>query len=391
MSAAPQVRELTPPLRVALLTAAFMVIVAGLRAAAPVLTPLALAAFVAAVSLPALGWLRSHGVRTWLAILTIVLLDAAILSLFAWIVVETVIDLSAALPAYIERGQQIEGAARARLARWGVQLPSEFYATLVQPQRLLEIAASWARNVTAWISVLFLMLLYLVFILVEAVSLPTKVAHVLGRTSRALAIGETVLLQVQRYLVLKTLISLLTGATIGISAALLGVDFAAFWGLLAFALNYIPTIGSIIAAVPAVAVATLQLGMERGLALAGVYLAANVVLGSVADPILIGRQLRLSPIVILVSLVFWGWTWGVAGAFLAVPLTITLRVGFQSAGRLSKLAALMGPLDPTGAAPRDLASASAAPTTVREEDRPRALPAELSPSPRPASLPEVPR
>ncbi|MCC6773069.1 MAG: AI-2E family transporter [Gemmatimonadaceae bacterium] len=374
MSAAPRVRELTPQLRVALLAAAFMVVVAGLRAAAPVLTPLALAAFVAAVSLPSLGWLRSHGVRTWLAILTIVLLDAAILSLFAWIVVETVIDLSLALPAYIERGQEIEGAARARLARWGMELPAEFYATLVQPQRLLEIAASWARNVTSWISVLFLMLLYLVFILVESVSLPAKVAHVLGRKSRALVIGETVLRQVQRYLVVKTLISLLTGATIGISAALLGVDFAAFWGLLAFALNYIPTIGSIVAALPAVAVASLQLGVERGLALAGVYLAANIALGSVADPILIGRQLRLSPIVILVSLVFWGWTWGLAGAFLAVPLTITLRVGLQSAGRLSKLAALMGPLDPSVVAPPNAT-----------------LPGDLAAGARPESLSEVPR
>lgn len=391
MSAATRVRELTPPLRVALLAAAFMVIVAGLRAAAPVLTPLALAAFVAAVSLPALGWLRSHGVRTWLAILTIVVLDAAILSLFAWIVVETVIDLSAALPAYIDRGQQIESAARARLAAWGMEVPAEFYATLVQPQRLLEIAASSARNVTSWISVLFLMLLYLVFILVESVSLPAKVAHVLGRKSRALAIGETVLRQVQRYLVVKTLISLLTGATIGVSAALLGVDFAAFWGLLAFALNYIPTIGSIVAALPAVAVASLQLGLERGLALAGVYLAANVALGSVADPILIGRQLRLSPIVILVSLVFWGWTWGLTGAFLAVPLTITLRVGLQSAGRLSKLAALMGPLDPAATSLPRPAPSSPSPVPERAAEQATPPPPELAPDVPPASLPEVHR
>lgn len=346
MTAPSFTRDLGPTLRATLLVAACMGIVAGLRAAAPVLAPLALAAFVAAATMPALGWLRRHGVRTWLAIIVIVLFNTLVLSLFAWIAVETVTSLRASLPLYIDRAQALEVTMRERLQGWGMVLPQALYADWVQPERLFELAAVAARSVTAWVSLLFLMLLYLIFILVESVSLPAKVRHVLGTDSRAITIGTAVLQQVQRYLVMKTLISLLTGALVGIGAELLGVDFAAFWGMLAFILNFIPNIGSVVAAIPAVAVATLQIGVETGLALAAIYLAVNTALGSVADPILIGRQLRLSPIVILVSLVFWGWTWGVPGAFLAVPLTITLRVGLQSSGRLSKLAALMGPIDP---------------------------------------------
>jgi predicted PurR-regulated permease PerM len=337
-------RETGRALRTVVLLASLVVIIAGLRAARPVLTPLALAAFVAAVSFPVVSFLRAQGVRLSLAIVATVLLDALIVSLFIWIVVETVADLRVELPAYITRGQALEAAARARLETWGLVLPPEFYSSLIQPQRMVDYVTIAARNITSWLTLVFLLLLYLVFILLEAVQLPSKLRTVLGPQARAITVGSAVLSQVQRYLALKTLISIATGVAIGIGAALLGVDFAPFWGLLAFALNYIPNIGSIIAAIPAMAVSLLQLGVQHSLALGAVYLGVNTLLGNIADPILIGRQLRLSPIVILVSLVFWGWTWGVIGAFLAVPLTISLRVALQTSERWATLAALMGPV-----------------------------------------------
>lgn len=338
-------REIGRPLKAIVLCASLVVIMAGLRAAAPVLTPLALAGFLAAVSLPIVGALRAQGVRPSLAITATVVLDALIVSALVWIVVETVADLGVQLPTYITRGQALEAAARARLETWRIVLPDEFYASLIQPERLVDYVTIAARSLTSWVSLVFLLLLYLVFILAEAVELPDKLRRVLGPDSRALTVGSVVLRQVQRYLAVKTLISLATGIAIGIGARLLGVDFAAFWGLLAFALNYIPNIGSIIAAIPAIIVALLQLGVESAVALTAVYLVVNVLLGNILDPILVGRQLRLSPIVVLVSLVFWGWTWGVIGAFLSVPLTISLRVALQSSTRWGRLAALMGPVD----------------------------------------------
>lgn len=336
-------REFGRPLRAVILMACVVAIVAGLRAAAPVLTPLALAGFVAAVSLPIVTGLRVKGVRPSLAITATVVLDALIVSTLVWIVVETVADLRVQLPAYVERGQALESAARARLTAWGIVLPPEFYGSLIQPQQLVDYVTIAARNVTSWVTLVLLLLLYLVFILAEAVELPAKLRQVFGPDSRALTVGSAVLRQVQRYLAVKTLISLATGVAIGVGAALLGVDFAAFWGLTAFALNFIPNIGSVIAAIPAVLVALLQLGVEHAIALAAVYLVVNIILGNILDPILVGRQLRLSPIVVLVSLVFWGWVWGVIGAFLSVPLTITLRVALQSSSRWGHLAALLGP------------------------------------------------
>src|SRR5690606_14866267 len=115
-------------------------------------------------------------------------------------------------------------------------------------------------------------------------------------------------------------------------------------GFLAFALNYIPSVGSVIAAIPAVTIALLQLGPGSAFALAIVFLVVNVSTGNFADPIILGHHLRLSPIVVLVSLVFWGWTWGIIGAFLAVPLTIAVRIGLEHSHALSRYADLMGPV-----------------------------------------------
>lgn len=335
---------IAPALPFALYSACIVITVAGLRAAAPILTPLALAAFVAAVSHPALQWLRRRRVPTALATPLVVLLDASILAFIVWIVLQTVAELRVALPTYVARVQVLEAVIRGRLLEWGIQVAPDYFASLLAPQRLFELMAQVARSVTGWLTLLFLVLLYLVFILAESVGLREKLQHVLGTSASSLAGATDALAQVQRYLGLKTLISLATGTAVGTGAALIGVDFALFWGLLAFVLNFIPSVGSVIAAIPAVLVALLQLGPGPALALAAVFLVVNVVLGSFLDPILVGRQLRLSPIVVLVSLLFWGWTWGPIGMFLAVPLTIAVRIAMEHSPHLRAFAALMGPV-----------------------------------------------
>jgi AI-2 transport protein TqsA len=215
----------------------------------------------------------------------------------------------------------------------------------VEPQRILDYATVAAKKATSVATTVFLVLLYLVFILAESPTFARKVKTVLGPTARGVEGAEATLREVQRYLLLKSAISLTTGVCIGIGAQLLGVDFALLWGFLAFVLNFIPSVGSVIAAIPAIAVALLQLGPGAAFALTMIYLGVNVLIGNFADPIIIGRQLRLSPIVILISLVFWGWTFGIVGAFLALPLTIALRIGLEHTTSLSRYAALMGPLD----------------------------------------------
>ena len=141
---------------------------------------------------------------------------------------------------------------------------------------------------------------------------------------------------------IKTLTSALTGVTIAVGLLIEGVDFAVLWGFFAFLLNFIPNVGSFIAAVPAVLVAALQRGYGAALVTAGLYLAVNVVVGSILEPRWMGNQLGVSPLVVFLSLVFWGWVFGPVGMFLSVPLTISVQIMLASNPGTRWVAVLLG-------------------------------------------------
>jgi predicted PurR-regulated permease PerM len=135
---------------------------------------------------------------------------------------------------------------------------------------------------------------------------------------------------VQRYVALKSLISIATGILIWIWLLVLGIDFAPLWGFMAFLLNYIPNIGSILAAIPAVSLALVQLGPGSAVAALAGYLVVNNVVGNFVEPRIMGRGMGLSTLVVFISLVAWGWIFGTIGMLLSVPLTMTLKIGFES-------------------------------------------------------------
>jgi AI-2 transport protein TqsA len=132
---------------------------------------------------------------------------------------------------------------------------------------------------------------------------------------------------------------------VGILCALMGVDFAVLWGLTAFLLNFIPNVGSILAAAPAVLVALVQLGAGPAAGLAAGYLAINMTMGNVIEPRLTGASLGLSPLVVIVSLIFWSWLWGPVGMLLSVPLTTVVKICLESREDLRPIAVLLGPAD----------------------------------------------
>jgi AI-2 transport protein TqsA len=182
----------------------------------------------------------------------------------------------------------------------------------------------------------------LVFMLWEAVILPAKIQAAERSGPVDLERWRPILSRVQRYLILKTVVSLATGVAAGLLVWLVGVDFALFWGFLAFLLNYIPNVGSFVAAGPPVVLSALQLGLAPTLVIAAGYLAINMVLGNLVEPAVMGRGLRMSPLAIFLALVFWGWVWGALGMILSVPLTVSLKILFENTESLRWLAALLG-------------------------------------------------
>ncbi len=139
----------------------------------------------------------------------------------------------------------------------------------------------------------------------------------------------------------KTYISAATGVLVGSFLSLLGVDFAVLWALVAFLLNYIPNIGSIIAAVPAVLLALIQFGLGAALVTASGYIVVNMVMGNMIEPRLLGRKLGLSTLVVFLSLIFWGWLWGPMGMLLSVPLTMIVKILLENSAQFHSLAKLM--------------------------------------------------
>lgn len=337
-------RRYTEFRRTLLLAAALVIVVAGLRAAASVLAPMALAAFITVVSIPPLQWMRRRGVPLPIAVLIIVLVDATIIAAFGLIILQSAIELRTVAPEYLARVQALELQLIQRLQAAGYDISAVSYQEVVNPERIVGLITGTALRITSIAGVALLVLLYVVFMLAESTSLPGTLRQAFGEGLPVSKRLREIVADVQHYLTLKTVISLGTGILVGTAAALIGVDFALFWGFLAFVLNYIPSIGSFLAAVPALAVALLQLGPGPATLLALVYIAINLVLGSILDPILVGRSLRLSTLVVLLSLMFWGWVWGIIGMFLAVPLTAAAKIAMENNPSLRPIAILLGPV-----------------------------------------------
>jgi len=182
----------------------------------------------------------------------------------------------------------------------------------------------------------------MILLLFDLTSIPDKVRGAVPNSKPVLDYLATVTDSLKRYIVIKSLISLFTGVAVGLIVGLMGVDFPVLWGLLAFALNFIPNIGSILAAVPAVLLAMIQYGPASALIVAGGYVAVNLVVGNLIEPRVTGQGLGLSTLVVFLSLVFWGWVFGAMGMLLSVPLTMTIKIALESHPDSRWVAALLG-------------------------------------------------
>jgi AI-2 transport protein TqsA len=177
----------------------------------------------------------------------------------------------------------------------------------------------------------------------EAGSFPGKVRKAFGSGELTLMRFEEFASKLNRYVAIKTATSLATGICVGIWAMITGIDYAILWALLAFLLNYIPNLGSIFAAVPAILMALIQYGPGRALVVMIGYLIINVVISNFLEPRFMGRGLGLSTLSVFFSLVVWAWVFGPLGMLLAVPLTITLKIAFESGSETHWIGVLLGP------------------------------------------------
>jgi AI-2 transport protein TqsA len=325
--------------------AAAVIIIAGMKAANTILVPFILSAFIAIVSAPPMFWLQRKRVPAILSVLIVVIGILLVGVLIGALVGQSVNDFSQDLDIYKAKLKTQTTATLAWLSGLGIKVHGLALDQIFNPGAAMNLAASLLNGLGNVITNGFLILMTVIFMLLEASSFPTKLKAIMdsAETQTRQPPWEHFLNHVKQYMAIKTWVSLATGVLITGWLAILGVDYALLWGVLAFALNYVPNIGSIIAAVPAVLLALIQLGVGKALGAAAGYVVVNLVMGNAVEPRFMGRGLGLSTLVVFLSLIFWGWVLGPVGMLLSVPLTITAKIALDSRAETRWLAVMLGP------------------------------------------------
>jgi len=336
-----------PTSNVLIAIASVVVIVAGLKAASGLFVPFLLAGFIGLLCAPALFWLRDRGLPNPVALIVVLLGLFGIGAVFGGLMSSSINEFTRLLPSYQERFGSVLTSLVASLDAYGIDFGTDpEAANPFDPQAALGIVGGLAGNLGALLNNAFLLFLIVCFILLEASSFPRKVREAFGDSpvleTRMTEIGESI----RRYLGIKTLTSMLTGVMAYTALVVLGVQFAPLWALIAFLLNFVPAIGSVMAAIPAVALALVDNSMQTAVLVALTYIGINISIGSFLEPRVMGDGMGLSPLIVVTSLIFWGWILGPVGMVLAVPLTVILRILLDSQPQTQWVAVLLGPAFP---------------------------------------------
>ncbi|MEO0446287.1 MAG: AI-2E family transporter [Verrucomicrobiota bacterium] len=372
MTAAPFSPRRNTGLKFLLSMACLVLVLGGLKVAAEFFIPILLGLFLAVLSLPLTNWLEVRRVPRLIAVFCAVAVDLMVVSLLVFVTITIMPDFQASAAKY-------ETEAREQVMRNAVALQDWVDGTFgpVQdwvagnigegeladsPEKVLDLQSVAEQilsldsliSVVAWVNQVnivqtmislvtktFFAFIIMIFFLAEAQQFAGKIERMVEargpnfrRFSRA---GR----ELQQYLGIKTLASLATGVLAGLVCVLFGVEFALLWALIAFFFNFVPTVGSLVAAIPPILVAMLQLGFWPSVLIAICYLAINLVIGTFVEPTMLGHEFGISTVVVIISVLFWGWLWGPVGMFLAVPLTMVLKMMLEGSDDFRWLAVAM--------------------------------------------------
>jgi len=342
---------------VLLLLASLVVVIAGLKAAQGFFVPMLLAFFIATVSFPITNWLRNHRVPRAVAVLLTVLVDFAFLTGVVLLAIAVMGDLQEKWHSeYYNltkmRVEQGAAAISSKLDSWGVEdAGAQLNETVNQNLarlRDVDFMQVWSfgtdvvGRVVSFLGTSLVVIILTIFMLTEARMFGRRMDAVCEARGPNIQRMVSALKDTQRYLGIKTVISLVTGVLAGTLCWAAGLDFYPLWGIVAFALNYIPVVGSFIAGVaPTVLALLVKTPADAVVVMFGFFL-INTFLGNFVEPMLMGRRFGLSTLVVLLSVMFWGWLWGPIGMLLAVPLTMMVKVILDNSDEFRWIAVAIG-------------------------------------------------
>jgi AI-2 transport protein TqsA len=322
--------------------AAIVILVLGARLAAPILAPMLLAIFIAIILTPFLRWLSRWRVPKWVSLPLLIFLFMDLGSILLLMTTGALEGLRDSLPSYQERFALISHELGTWLEEFGLEGSSLALPDIIDFSQAMLWVRLLLSNVGSLAATGVLVLLAVVFILLEAGDLPAKLKQAFRLTPEGEERLSQLLAAVNHYMIIKSLTSLATALLIGTWLWFLDIQFVVVWVVLAFILNFVPFVGSVLMAIPTLVFALVQTDLGTLIWVGIAYLSVNVLIGNILEPRIMGRGLGISTFVVLLSLLFWGWVLGTVGVFLSVPLTIALMAALEASPQTRHLAILMG-------------------------------------------------
>lgn len=332
--------------------AALVIILAGIHAAGDIIVQLLLAVFFAIVLNPLVTWFIRRGISRGLAITLVMAVVLFCLTMLLGLLISSMDGFMQKLPEYNKMLTQKILALERAIPFMHMHLSPEKMLQKIDSERLMSVATTLMSQLSGTMASIVVLIMTVIFMLFEVRHLPYKLRFSLAQPKISIAGLHRALKGVSHYLALKTFISLLTGIITWLGLLALHVEFAMMWGVLAFLLNYIPNIGSVLAAIPPVIQALLFNGWYEAMMVTGLCITIHMILGNIVEPRLMGRRLGMSTLVVFLSLLFWGWLLGPVGMLLSVPLTSVCKIWMETTAGGSKLAILLGPGRPKSRLPK---------------------------------------
>jgi AI-2 transport protein TqsA len=322
--------------------AAFIIIIAGVIYAKSIITPFLLALFISIICAQPISWLVKKRIPKGIALIIVVLGMVILFSGFAFLIGGTLSSFSGNLSKYESTLTTMSNSFINSLNEKGFNIQPEQVTNLIQPAKILEYTATALNTLINMMGNTFIIFLIILFILMEFGSFSIKARAIRNESDKSISYISTILQNIRQYLAIKTLLCLATGVLIYIALLIIGVDYPLLWALIAGLMNYIPNIGSIIATLPTVLFALIELGLGGALWTLGASMLIHNILGNFIEPRIMGRGLGLSTLVVFLSLLFWGFVLGMVGMFLSVPITMTIKIILEQNEKTKWIAILLG-------------------------------------------------
>lgn len=322
--------------------AALIIIFGGIMYSASFVTQLLMALFLSVIAAQPILWLQKKKLPQWLAVLIVFTLIVVIFIGLGGVIGGSLAAFTKNTDAYGNNLKNIEDSVIQFFNEKGFHVSLDQMRDFLDPSKVLSLTAGMLGQLGGLMGNALTMIMLAIFLLLELDSIPVKMKAILKNSSISVSSLDGVVKSIRHYLSIKTITSLATGICIWICLSIIGVDYAILWGLIAFLLNYIPNIGSIIAGIPAVLFASIQLGLGGLIWSVMVYVVVNMVIGNMIEPKMMGKGMGLSTFVVFLSLIFWGFVLGTVGMFLSVPLTMSMKIMFEQNPQTQWLAIMLG-------------------------------------------------